>query len=84
VPFTGLDHPTGVAADSDGAIYVAGDVATGLVVAHRITVENGENLAFAARQGVQALIEEDGLNNAPAAFARMLDGKARFRIVLVP
>lgn len=48
------------------------------------TAENEENLAFAAHQGVHALIEEDRLDNAPTAFARMLDGKARFRIVLVP
>ncbi len=47
-------------------------------------VQNEENLAFASREGVHALIDQVPLAEAPAAFARMLDGKARFRIVLVP
>jgi len=46
--------------------------------------ENEENLAFAEREGVHALVEEEPLENAAAAFTRMLDGQARFRMVLRP
>jgi propanol-preferring alcohol dehydrogenase len=46
--------------------------------------ENEENLAFAEREGVHALVEEAPLENAAAAFTRMLDGQARFRMVLRP
>lgn len=46
--------------------------------------ENEQNLAFAEREGIHALIEEEPLENAPAAFARMFDGKARYRMVLRP
>ncbi|QIQ01875.1 alcohol dehydrogenase catalytic domain-containing protein [Streptomyces liangshanensis] len=47
-------------------------------------IQNEDNLAFARRQGVKALIEERPLDEAPAAVDRMLSGKARFRMVLVP
>ena len=46
--------------------------------------ENEENLAFALREGVSAIIERAPLTEAPAAYARMLAGQARFRIVLQP
>jgi propanol-preferring alcohol dehydrogenase len=45
---------------------------------------NEENLVFAEQQGVRALIEEVPLENVATAFTRMLDGKARFRMVLRP
>lgn len=45
-------------------------------------VENEENLAFAVRHGIEAMVEESSLEDAPAAFTRMMDGKARFRMVL--
>jgi alcohol dehydrogenase len=41
-----------------------------------------ETMRFAALSGVRAMIEEVPLEQAPAAFAKMLDGKARFRMVL--
>lgn len=42
--------------------------------------QNEEKLAFAEREGIHALIEEEPL--AAAAFDRMHAGKARFRMAL--
>ncbi|WP_446039063.1 alcohol dehydrogenase catalytic domain-containing protein [Streptomyces sp. SID1121] len=47
-------------------------------------IQNEENLAFSVREGVKALIEERPLAEAAAAVDRMLTGKARFRMVLIP
>lgn len=44
--------------------------------------DNERNLAFAADQGIEAMIEERPLSEAQAAFDRMLSGDARFRMVL--
>ena len=44
--------------------------------------ENGDNLRFAVQHGVSAMIEESTLDGAPAAYARMMSGAARFRMVL--
>ncbi|MFJ6744171.1 alcohol dehydrogenase [Streptomyces sp. NPDC091279] len=41
-----------------------------------------ETLRFAALSGVRAMIEEVPLDEAPAAYAKMLAGDARFRMVL--
>lgn len=46
--------------------------------------QNEENLAFAEREGIHALIEEEPLETAAGAFDRMLAGKAQFRMVLRP
>ena len=46
------------------------------------SIENEDNLRFAAQQGVAAMIEEVSLDDAPAAYARMMSGAARFRMVL--
>jgi propanol-preferring alcohol dehydrogenase len=46
------------------------------------SIENEDNLAFAAAQGVRALIEPAPLKNAPDAYDRMMNGDARFRMVL--
>jgi propanol-preferring alcohol dehydrogenase len=54
----------------EGAL--TGDPATGDVTLH-----------FIALSGVSAMIESAPLNQAPAAYAKMMVGKARFRIVLV-
>src|SRR6516225_7889250 len=40
-------------------------------------------LRFSALRGVSAMIETAPLNQAPAAYAKMIAGKARFRMVLV-
>jgi propanol-preferring alcohol dehydrogenase len=87
----------GLATDGELVVVGASDdpvtVSTGELIGRGITVtgsltgspvENEENLTFAAREGVEAMIEEMPLAEAPAAFARMLAGDARFRIVLVP
>jgi propanol-preferring alcohol dehydrogenase len=46
------------------------------------SIENEDNLKFAAAQGIRALIEPAPLNGAAAAYTRMMDGDARFRMVL--
>ncbi len=43
-----------------------------------------ETLAFAALSGVRAMVEEFPLEQAPAAYERMVSNQARFRAVLVP
>jgi propanol-preferring alcohol dehydrogenase len=40
-------------------------------------------LRFSALSGVSAMIETIPLQEAPAAYAKMMAGKARFRMVLV-
>ena len=45
-------------------------------------IENEDNLAFSARQGVKPLIETMPLAEAPKAYEHMMSGAARFRVVL--
>ena len=45
-------------------------------------IENEDNLAFSAANGVHPRIEVFPLSEAPKAYERMLSGKARFRVVL--
>ncbi len=45
-------------------------------------VDSEDAMAFSARNGVRARIEERPLDEAPAAFDRMMSGAARFRVVL--
>jgi propanol-preferring alcohol dehydrogenase len=57
----------------------------GVTVAGSLTgssIENEDNLRFAVQQGVSAMIEEVALDEAPAAYDRMMSGAARFRMVL--
>jgi D-arabinose 1-dehydrogenase-like Zn-dependent alcohol dehydrogenase len=57
----------------------------GATVAGSLTgssIENEDNLRFAVQQGVSAMIEEVALDEAPAAYDRMMSGAARFRMVL--
>jgi propanol-preferring alcohol dehydrogenase len=57
----------------------------GVTVAGSLTgssIENEDNLRFAVQHKVSAMIEEAPLDGAPAAYARMMSGTARFRIVL--
>jgi propanol-preferring alcohol dehydrogenase len=45
-------------------------------------IDNEDNLRFSARAGVRSMNEVVSLSEAPAAYERMLSGKARFRLVL--
>jgi propanol-preferring alcohol dehydrogenase len=45
-------------------------------------IENEDNVRFAVRHGVRAMVERADLEKAADAYARMLSGAARFRIVL--
>jgi propanol-preferring alcohol dehydrogenase len=57
----------------------------GATVAGSLTgssIENEDNLRFAVQHKVSAMIEEAPLDGAPAAYARMMSGAARFRMVL--
>ena len=64
-----LSHQTSMARSIEGAI--TGDPATG-----------DATLKFSALTGVAAMIETMPLEKAPEAYARMMAGKARFRMVL--
>jgi alcohol dehydrogenase, propanol-preferring len=46
-------------------------------------IDTQDTLAFSVLQDVRPMIETLPLEKAPEAFARMMDGKARFRMVLV-
>jgi propanol-preferring alcohol dehydrogenase len=46
------------------------------------SIQNEDNLRFAAAQGIRAIIESAPLLDAPAAFGRMMSNDARFRMVL--
>jgi len=46
-------------------------------------IDAQDTLAFSVLQDVRPMIETLPLDKAPEAFARMMDGKARFRMVLV-
>ena len=46
-------------------------------------IDAQDTLAFSVLQDVRPMIETLPLEKAPEAFARMMDGKARFRMVLV-
>ena len=45
--------------------------------------DSEDTLRFAEMTGVRPMIEKIPLEKAPEAYARMIDGKARFRMVLV-
>ena len=45
-------------------------------------IENEDNLAFSARQGVKPMIETMPLTEAPKAYEHMMSGAARFRVVI--
>ena len=45
-------------------------------------IENEANLQFSASHGVAPMSEVVSFEEAPSAYARMMEGKARFRIVL--
>jgi D-arabinose 1-dehydrogenase-like Zn-dependent alcohol dehydrogenase len=44
--------------------------------------DSADTLRFAQQHGVRPLIETYPLEQAPEAYARMLSGKAEFRVVL--
>jgi D-arabinose 1-dehydrogenase-like Zn-dependent alcohol dehydrogenase len=46
--------------------------------------DSEETLAFSTLMGVRAMIETVPLTQAPQAYERMMSGKARFRMVVVP
>jgi alcohol dehydrogenase, propanol-preferring len=60
---------------------IFGDVTIGGSITGR-SIENEDNLRFAAQQDVKAMIEARPLGDAEAAFQHMLSGAARFRVVL--
>lgn len=45
-------------------------------------IDNEDTMKFSVLQNVRPMIETMTLDKAPEAFARMMDGKARFRMVL--
>jgi len=47
-----------------------------------IAADSEDTLAFSAMSGVRPMIEEFPLEQAPAAYERMMSGKATFRVVL--
>lgn len=47
-------------------------------------IDSEDTMRFAALSGVRPMVESYPLERATEAFARMLDGKARLRIVLTP
>jgi len=48
------------------------------------SVDSEDTLRFSALTGVEAMIETYPLAKAAEAYARMMSGKARFRVVIVP
>jgi propanol-preferring alcohol dehydrogenase len=46
-------------------------------------IENEDTLAFSVLQNIRPMIETVPLEQAADAYARMMQGKARFRMVLV-
>jgi len=46
------------------------------------SIDSEDTLAFSARAGVRSMNEIYPLDQAPEAYARMMSGKARFRVVL--
>ena len=48
-----------------------------------IPTDSEDTLRFAEMTGVRPMIEKLPLEKAPEAYARMIEGKARFRMVLV-
>jgi D-arabinose 1-dehydrogenase-like Zn-dependent alcohol dehydrogenase len=48
------------------------------------SIESEDTLRFSALTGVEAMIETYPLAKAAEAYARMMSGDARFRVVLVP
>jgi len=47
-------------------------------------IESEDTLNFSALTGVRAMVETYPLSQAPEAFARMMSGGARFRVVITP
>jgi D-arabinose 1-dehydrogenase-like Zn-dependent alcohol dehydrogenase len=47
-------------------------------------VDSEDTLNFSALTGVRAMVETYPLSRAPEAFARMMSGAARFRVVITP
>jgi D-arabinose 1-dehydrogenase-like Zn-dependent alcohol dehydrogenase len=46
------------------------------------SIDSGDTLSFSALSGVRPMIETMPLARAPEAYARMMRGDARFRMVL--
>jgi D-arabinose 1-dehydrogenase-like Zn-dependent alcohol dehydrogenase len=45
-------------------------------------IDAEDTLSFSSQQGIHPMIETFGLERAPEAYERMMNGHARFRIVL--
>ena len=63
-------------------LHILGTRARGLALRHVGGFE--DTLGFRALTGVEAMIETYPLARATESYARMMSGKARFRVVLVP
>ena len=48
------------------------------------SADSQNTMRFSALTGIEPMIETYPLPRAPEAYERMLSGKARFRVVLVP
>ena len=48
------------------------------------SVDSEDTMRFSALTGIEAMIETYPLTRAAEAYERMMSGKARFRVVLVP
>jgi D-arabinose 1-dehydrogenase-like Zn-dependent alcohol dehydrogenase len=46
-------------------------------------IDSEDTLAFSVLQNIRPMIETFPLEHAAEAYARMMEGKARFRVVLV-
>ncbi|MEO6082503.1 MAG: alcohol dehydrogenase catalytic domain-containing protein [Umezawaea sp.] len=86
---TGL-APKGVLVIVGGGLDPLSLNTTRLVIGERAVVgtltgsaiDNEDSLAFSARRGIRPLVETMPVEQVSQAFARMLSGKARFRVVL--
>jgi D-arabinose 1-dehydrogenase-like Zn-dependent alcohol dehydrogenase len=47
-----------------------------------VAADSDDTLAFSARSGVRPMVEIYRLERAAEAYARMMSGEARFRVVL--
>jgi D-arabinose 1-dehydrogenase-like Zn-dependent alcohol dehydrogenase len=68
----------------DGPFHIIGERRRVKGSPSGMSIESEDTLRFSALIGVAAMIEAFPLAKAAEAYARMLSGKARFRVVLVP
>ena len=75
-----IDSPS---TDPGGALQALGGAKAVIATAATGTsIQNERNLSFAQAQGVAAMVEPATLEDSAEAFAKMMSGAARFRMVL--